>query len=184
MILTDSEVIAENCRSLRNLCFLPEKRFIHKKLGWNLRMTNLQAALGLAQFERLEEFIVRKRKMGKYYHSRLSQLLGLQLPLPETPYSQNVYWVYGLVLSKGTSLKAVDAMRWLSKKGIGCRPFFYPMHLQPVLRDLGLFSGESYPVAEHLAENGFYIPSGLALQEEQMERVSRQLLEFASENLS
>lgn len=184
MIVTDNEALAETCRSLRNLCFLPTKRFVHERLGWNLRMTNLQAALGLAQLERIDEFIVRKRQMGRHYHSLLNQLPGLQLPLPETSYAENIYWVYGLVLSKDCPLNAEGAIRWLAKKGIGCRPFFYPMHLQPVFQDLGFFSGESYPVAEHLAANGFYIPSGLALQETQIQRVADQVLQFAQEKLS
>jgi perosamine synthetase len=184
MIVTDNEIFAATCRSLRNLCFLPAKRFVHEELGWNLRMTNLQAALGLAQLERLEEFVLRKRAMGKKYDLLLNKLTGVQIPRAETLYAKNIYWVYGLVLGKNSPMNAEDAMRWLGHRGIGCRPFFYPMHLQPVLQRAGLFSGQTYPVAEHLAEKGFYIPSGLALQEEQMERVADQLLEFARENLA
>lgn len=183
MIVTDSAVLADACRSLRNLCFNSKKRFVHERLGWNLRMTNLQAAIGLAQLERLDEFVARKREMGMRYNSLLNNSDRFQRPLPQTSYADNIYWVYGLVLSKDSSSNAEDAMRWLANKQIGCRPFFYPMHLQPVLRDMGLFSGESYPVAEHLAEKGFYIPSGLALKEEQIERVAGCLLEFATENL-
>lgn len=184
MIVTDSEVLAETCRSLRNLCFLPKKRFVHERLGWNLRMTNLQAALGLAQLERLEEFISRKRRMGRLYQSLLKDLPKFQGPLAETSYAENIYWVYGLVLPKEAPVTADEAMHWLAKKGIGCRPFFYPMHLQPVLQKMGLFSQESYPVAEYLAEKGFYIPSGLALREEQMQRVAERVLELAQEKLA
>ena len=184
MIVTDSEVLAETCRSLRNLCFLPKKRFVHERLGWNLRMTNLQAALGLAQLERLEEFISRKRRMGRLYQSLLNDLPNFQGPLAETSYAENIYWVYGLVLPKEAPVTADEAMHWLAKKGIGCRPFFYPMHLQPVLQKMGLFSQESYPVAEYLAEKGFYIPSGLALREEQMQRVAERVLELAQEKLA
>ncbi|MEK0445166.1 MAG: hypothetical protein RLZZ399_487 [Verrucomicrobiota bacterium] len=183
MIVTDSEVLAETCRSLRNLCFLPKKRFVHERLGWNLRMTNLQAALGLAQLERLEDFISRKRRMGKLYRNLMEGLTGFQTPLPETEYAENIYWVYGLVLPKTSHWTADEIIHWLAKRGIGCRPFFYPMHLQPVFRSMGLFSGESYPVAEYLGEKGFYIPSGLALREEQMQRVADHILAFARENL-
>jgi len=184
MIVTDSEVLAESCRSLRNLCFLPQKRFVHERLGWNLRMTNLQAALGLAQLERLEEFISRKRSMGTLYQSLFTDLPKFQTPLAETPYAENIYWVYGLVLPKEAPLKADEAMHWLAQKGIGCRPFFYPMHLQPVFQKMGLFSEESYPVAEYLAEKGFYIPSGLALREEQMQRVTESVFDLAREKLT
>ena len=98
MILTDDDDLAENCRELRNLCFKPGKRFVHERLGWNLRMTNLQAALGLAQLERLDEFLERKRWMGQRYNALLNDLAGVQRPLPRTEYAENLYWVYGLVL--------------------------------------------------------------------------------------
>jgi len=184
MIATDCEVLAEKCRSLRNLCFLPKKRFVHERLGWNFRMTNLQAALGLAQLERIDEFAARKRSMGKRYQELLKDLPGFQTPLAETPYATNIFWVYGLVLPEESTWTADQAMAWLADKGIGCRPFFYPMHLQPVFQNMGLFRGQSFPVAEHLAEKGFYIPSGLALREEQMQRVADQLLAFATEHLA
>jgi len=184
MIATDCEALAEKCRSLRNLCFLPKKRFVHERLGWNFRMTNLQAALGLAQLERIDEFAARKRSMGKRYQELLKDLPGFQTPLAETPYATNIFWVYGLVLPEESTWTADQAMAWLADKGIGCRPFFYPMHLQPVFQNMGLFRGQSFPVAEHLAEKGFYIPSGLALREEQMQRVADQLLAFATEHLA
>jgi perosamine synthetase len=170
MIVTDDEALAETCRSLRNLCFQPRRRFVHDRLGWNLRMTNLQAALGLAQLERLDEFVARKRRMGSHYTELLQGTDGLELPLPQTEYAQNIYWVYGLVLAEHGKLDAEGAMQRLAQDGIGTRPFFYPMHLQPVLRSMGLFEGERYPVAERLYRRGFYIPSGLALTKEQMAR--------------
>ncbi len=82
MIVTDDDGLAERCRSLRNLCFQPRQRFVHEELGWNLRLTNLQAALGVAQLERLDEFVARKRWMGRRYTAILQDLAGVQLPLP------------------------------------------------------------------------------------------------------
>jgi perosamine synthetase len=168
MLLTDDPVLAEVSQGLRNLCFQPARRFVHERLGWNLRMTNLQAAIGVAQLERLEEFVIRKRRMGKRYTELLSGLPGVQLPLECTDAAENIYWVYGLVLDESKGIDAERAMKLLAAKGIGCRPFFCPMHQQPVLRAMGLFGGESYPVADHLYKQGFYIPSGMALSEEQM----------------
>ena len=168
MIVTDDPVLAEKCRGLRNLCFKPEQRFVHDDLGWNFRMTNLQAAVGLAQLERLEEFVARKRRMGGLYSRLLANVEGIQLPIPETDYAQNIYWVYGLVLDDEVGFDARDAMARLGDMGIGSRPFFWPMHEQPVLRKMGLFADESYPVAERIARRGFYIPSGIALTEEQI----------------
>ena len=168
MVLTDDLRLAERCRSLRNLCFIPEKRFVHEELGWNYRMTNMQAALGLAQLEQLDGFVQRKRKMGAFYTEQLRDVRGIQLPLPETEYAENIYWVYGIVLNDDVPFDAADAMTRLSARKIGSRPFFFPMHEQPVFRTMGLFRDERYPVAERLARRGFYIPSGMALTEEQM----------------
>ena len=170
MILTDDDELAANCRELRNLCFKPGKRFVHERLGWNLRITNLQAALGLAQLERLDEFIEKKRWIGRLYNELLSDLSGVQLPLPETDYAENIYWVYGIVLDELHS-DAESVMAKLAAEGIGTRPFFYPLHQQPILRECGLFAGENYPVAERMYKQGFYVPSGLALTAAQIERV-------------
>jgi perosamine synthetase len=172
MIVTDDDVLAETCRSLRNLCFQPERRFVHERLGWNLRLTNLQAAVALAQLERLEQAIARKRRMGARYDALLRGLPRVRLPLAATDYAKSVYWVYGILLDESHPLDAVTAMHRLAEAGVGTRPFFCPMHLQPVLRKRGLFASESYPVAEHLYRRGFYLPSGLALEEAQIERVS------------
>lgn len=175
MIVTDEDFLAAECRGLRNLCFQPEKRFVHNRLGWNFRMTNLQAAVGLAQLERLDEFVARKRHMGRRYTKLLSGIPGLELPLARTDYAENIYWVYGLVLKDEVPFDAAKAMRRLKDLGIGTRPFFWPMHLQPVFQESGLFSGESYPVSERLARRGFYVPSGLALTDSQMDHVAEAL---------
>lgn len=172
MIVTNSRDLAEKCRSLRNLCFQAEKRFVHEELGWNFRMGNLQAALGLAQLERLDAHITRKRAIGEQYNRMLKQLSGLQTPLVSTDYAENIYWVYGLVLDDFLPYDAATAMQRLVERKIGVRPFFFPMHEQPVFRKMGLFADETYPVAERLARRGFYIPSGLALTDEQIQRTA------------
>ena len=177
MILTNDTQLAERCRSLRNLCFQPQQRFVHEELGWNFRMTNLQAALGVAQLEQLDEFVTRKRRMGKRYTELLANIPGLQLPLPQNDYAQNIYWVYGIVLKDDVPFNAKEAMRYLKEHKIGTRPFFWSMHEQPVFRKMGLFEGVSCPVAERLARRGFYIPGGMALTDEQMDRVAHTLEE-------
>jgi len=177
MLVTDDQLLAERCCSLRNLCFQPQKRFQHEELGWNLRMSNMQAALGVAQLERLDEFVARKRHMGQRYTELLSDIPGLQLPVVSTDYADNIYWVYGLVLKDEVPFDAAEVMRRLSQLKIGTRPFFWAMHQQPVFQKMGLFAGESCPVAEKIARRGFYIPSGMALTDEQIERVANTLLE-------
>lgn len=172
MLLCDDPELAERCRSLRNLCFQAKKRFVHEELGWNYRMSNLQAALGVAQLERLDHFVARKRRMGARYSELLAGTPGIELPLAATGYADNIYWVYGLVLDEEAALDAAEAMRRLGSLGIGTRPFFWPMHEQPALQKLGLFAGERFPVAERMARRGFYLPSGVALSDAQLERVA------------
>jgi perosamine synthetase len=171
IIVTDDDNLAERCRSLRNLCFQAKQRFIHEELGWNLRMSNLQAALGVAQLERLDEFVARKRRMGQRYTELLANIPGLQLPIPRTDYADNIYWVYALVLKDEVPFDAPEMMKRLADDKIGTRPFFWPMHEQPVFHKMGLLKEESHPVSEKIARRGFYVPSGMALTDEQMERV-------------
>jgi perosamine synthetase len=178
MVVTDDPHLAARCQSLRNLCFQPHQRFIHAELGWNLRMSNLHAALGVAQLERLDEFVSRKRAMGKRYTELLADLPGIQLPLAQTDYAQNIYWVYGIVLNDEVPFDATVAIQKLAAERIGTRPFFWCMHEQPVFQKMGLFEGVSCPVAERLARRGFYLPSGLALTEAQIDRVAMALKEI------
>jgi perosamine synthetase len=181
MVLTDDDALAERCRSLRNLCFQPEKRFVHEELGYNFRMSNLQAALGVAQLERLPEFIARKRRMGQRYSEKLSQVDGLTLMPDKVGYADNIYWVYGMVLQDEVPFDAAESMLRLRQVGIGTRPFFWPLHEQPVFRSRGLFTGERYPVAERLARRGFYIPSGMALTDGQMDEVTSSVQQIMQE---
>jgi len=167
MIATDDDAIADRCRQLRNLCFQPAKRFVHEELGWNFRMTNLQAAVGLAQLEQIDEFAAKKRRIGKRYTDLLGGIKKITLPAERTPYAENIYWVYGILLNDSAGFDAADAMARLREKGIGTRPFFWPMHQQPVFQKMGLFKGQVYPAAERIAKHGFYIPSGPALTDEQ-----------------
>ena len=171
MIVTDDEKLAERCRMLRNLCFQKDVRYVHDEISDNYRFTNLQAAVGLAQLERLEEFVTKKREMGKYYTNELRDIEGLLLPIEKTEYADNIYWVYGIVLNKGMKADNKCIQKLLAEEGIGSRTFFWCMHEQPVYQKQGLFIKESYPNAEYLARKGFYIPSGLALTREQMETV-------------
>lgn len=171
MIVTNDDQLAERLRSLRNLCFKPERRFVHDELGWNFRMTNLQAALGVAQLERLDEFVKIKRKMGSIYTSELRSISGIQLPVEETTYAKNIYWVFGIVLDDSRKIEADQVMSTLAKEGIGTRPFFWPLHEQPVLKKFGFENQPEFPVASRIARKGFYVPSGLALTERQQAKV-------------
>ena len=171
MVVTDDADLAERCRLLRNLCFRKDVRYVHDEISDNYRFTNLQAAVGLAQLERLDEFVTRKREMGKYYTEALREVEGLILPVQKMDYADNIYWVYGLVLNKDIPADNKIIQRLLAEEGIGSRTFFWCIHEQPVYQKKGMFQEESYPNAEYLARKGFYIPSGLALTRQQMQYV-------------
>lgn len=174
MIMCNDDALAERCRKLRNLAFETNgRRFIHYELGWNYRMTNMQAAIGLAQLEKLDIHIAKKRKIGKLYDEGLKDLKGFQLPLPQTNYAENIYWVYAMVAE--TEDLANKTVQKLNEGKIGTRPFFWCMHEQPVFQKMGLFKNEHYPVAEKIARNGFYIPSGLGLSEQEIQVVIEEL---------
>lgn len=171
MVVTDDAELAEACRLLRNLAHSPKRRFVHEELGFNYRLTNLQAALGLAQLERLDQSVAKKRRMGELYNSHFREIGGLEVPPSKTDYADNIYWVYGMVLSDQLHFDAERMMAKLYQLKVGARPFFWGMHEQPVLRKMGLFKDDHHRVTERIARRGFYVPSGLAITEEQQLRV-------------
>lgn len=182
MIVTDDENLANRCRSYRNLCFKKEQRYVHDELGWNYRMTNLQAALGVAQLEQIDRHIEKKRSIGNLYNQYLKQVSDLiQLPLASTDYAENIYWVYGLV-AKSTAQRDQIINR-LREQKIGTRTFFWCMHEQPVFKKMGLFQNETYPVAEKLARTGFYVPAGLGIKEEEIKIVSEEIIKALNESI-
>jgi len=174
MVVTNNETIAEKSRSLRNLCFKPEERFVHEELGWNYRMTNLQAAMGLGQLVDLKERIKKKRWIGETYNRLISNNLGIKRPITNVGYAENIYWVYTIVLNEDM-VCALEIMNLLKKEGIGSRPFFYPIHKQPVFLKRGLFKNIDLPNSERLYKRGFYLPSGLTLEYKQIKRISETL---------
>ena len=178
MILTSDSILAERCKKLRNLCFEKGRRFVHNEIGWNYRMTNMQAALGVAQLEQIDTTIDRKREIGHLYNQLLKNNADLQLPLAQAEYAENIYWVYGLVAKSEEECARIQ--RQLGELKIGTRPFFWCMHEQPVFNKMGFFKSESYPVAEKIARNGFYIPSGLGITNEQIEEVAESLIKIVA----
>jgi perosamine synthetase len=170
MVVTDDQRLADRVRSARNLCFQRDRRFWHTELGHNFRMTNVQAAIGLAQVDRIETHVARKRRMAAMYSERLGSIPGLTLPV-ERPGFKNVYWMYAIVLHENVPFDASELAARLKAIGVDTRPFFVGMHEQPVLRERGLFAGERYPTTERLSRRGLYLPSGLTLDEGQIDIV-------------
>ena len=170
MVLTSDRQMAERAASYRNLCFRPERRFYHTELGYNFRMTNLQAALGVAQMERIDEFVAIKRRLGARYRDQLATIPGIRFQV-EKPWAKCVYWMYCVEIDQSLGFTADQAREALAAKGIGTRPFFLGLHEQPAAHDRGLFVGESHPVSERIARQGFYLPSGLTLTDAQLDEV-------------
>jgi perosamine synthetase len=166
MVVTRSHAQAARLRSLRNLAFRPERRFHHTELGHNFRLTNLQAAIGVAQIERIGRALDHKRWMAAAYTRALSRHAGLQLPVEE-PWATSVFWMYGIVLDDAIPIDAAGFAALLREQGVMTRPFFLGMHEQPALA--GRFRGvDRFPVTERLARRGLYLPSGLTLTEAQL----------------
>ena len=176
MVVTNSSEIADRVRSQRNLGFMKNERFVHEEMAWNFRMTSMQAALGISQLSRLSEAVEAKRQIGAWYRERLKDIPDLHLAPQEANGGLNTYWVFGMVLGDSYG-DAPSVRKDLAERGIGTRPFFCPMHLQPVFQNLGLFRGEQHPVAERLWNKGLYLPSSLNLSEEVVDRVCRNVRE-------
>ena len=174
MVLTDDKNLDDRAKSLRNLCFTND-RFVHEEIGFNYRLTNMQAALGVAQLEQIEDIIIKKRWIGNIYNELLKDLDMINLPLSKTNYCENIYWVYAITLKDNCDKTAKQVMNELNELEIGTRPFFFPMHKQPIFNKKGLFLNEMLPNSEKLYQKGFYIPSGLALTEDQLKEVSSAL---------
>ena len=171
MVVTDDDALAERIRSYRNMAFRADRRFLHTEVGYNHRLTNVQAAIGLGQVETIADRVRRKREIGSRYTELLTGCEGLELPVEE-PWAENVYWMYGVVVDESRGLDAVSFAARLRERGVDTRPFFLGMHEQPVLQARGLFAGESYPVTERIARQGLYLPSGLTLTDDQIATVA------------
>lgn len=172
MVLADDDLLLSRAGKLKNLFFDSERRYIHEEIASNFRMTNIQAAIGCAQLEKLDEHMKIKRAIGQKYNELLGVSKYFKLPVDKTAYADNMYWIYGMVIRDDVEADADLAMAKLKEMGVGTRHFFYPLHLQPAYTKLGLFEGESYPVAENLAKKGFYVPAGLGITDNQIERVA------------
>lgn len=171
MILTNNKRYFERAKFLRNLGFTKKKRFYHTEFAKNYRMTNMQAAIGVAQLKNIEKLIKIKRENAHKYEELLKDIKGLKIPI-EKEWAKNVYWMYGIVLSESTGFSAERFTKKLEDAGIQTRPFFYPLHIQPVWKKMGIKMKKSAcPVAEKISKQGLYLPSGLGLKKEEIKRV-------------
>lgn len=180
MLTTNSDKIAAHARLLKDMAHSPKQRFLHEEIGFNYRMTNMQAALGVAQLEEVEKYVKKKRWMAGIYTEKLSKVKGLTLPV-EKAWAKNVYWMYGVLVEDEFGVGREKLREMLYQRGVDTRTFFVPMHRQPALKKLGLFKGERYPVSDEIARRGLYIPSGLAITEEQVLTVCKTIADVKKE---
>jgi perosamine synthetase len=169
MLITDNSELAARARSLRDLAHEPGRRFHHKELGFNFRLSGVQAAIGVAQLERADEVLARKHAIADFYQQRLGGRSDVQLSGQEA-WAQRAFWMYGIVARTGPPNDVVTER--LARLDVESRPFFLGLHEQPALAGLFRLGAGPLPVTERLSRYGFYLPSGPVLTEEQLETVT------------
>ena len=170
MISTNNVKLNDKCRSLRNLCFGTKERFNHDDIGWNYRITNIQASLGISQLKRLNLIVKKKMQIGNYYYKRLIDNKNIFMTPPKISYSKNIYWIVGIVI-KNKKILASKIIKKLNTFGIGARPFFWPMHEQKIFKKMKIFKKQNHLNSSYLARYGFYIPSYLELKKKDMDYI-------------
>ena len=177
MILTNDKKLYSKCKSLRNLCFgVGANRFNHDDIGWNYRMTNLQAAIGCGQLKNIDKIIKRKREIGMRYISILRKCDKIYIQPHKLNYSRNIFWIFGILLNKKSNISRDQLVTKLYKHNIQTRNFFYPMHKQKIFKKMQLFpKNTKFSNAEYLSKNGFYLPSGLGISNREIDFVGNTL---------
>lgn len=169
MVVTDDAALADRARRLKDLAHSEKKRFWHDEVGFNYRMTNLQAALGLGELRHIDEYLTKKDAMAAAYGKRLAGIPGLRLPITK-PGVRNVYWMYSVLLEDAFPMSRSAFRAALKERGIDTREFFPSSAAQPALKPY-VSGKDRFPISERIAERGLYLPSGLAITPEQIERV-------------
>jgi perosamine synthetase len=165
MIVTDDEELAGRLHTLRNYGFTQERHFWHKVMGFSYRMTNLQAAIGLGQFEKIDELVQGRIDNARLYSRLLADIPGITTP-HESKDVKAVYWMYGVLVEDEFGLTKDELRQKLADRGIETRSFFIPIHLQPIYSYL---LSDEFPVSEELGRKGFYLPSASNLRPDQIE---------------
>ena len=175
MVVTNRKRLARELASLRDLRFGRKSKFVHDGVGFNYRMTAMQAALGLAQLARIRQHLRKARWIARQYAEKLRLVKGLQLHA-EPAWGKSSFWMYSVVLDGKASRRDRDGLaKRLAAHGIETRPFFTPVHVQPAYR--GTIRRKSYPASSYLSARGLNLPSGLALKESEIRTVCRALRE-------
>ena len=170
MITTNNKILFEKSKSLRNLCFGKKDRFNHEDIGWNYRMTNLQASLGVSQLKRIKSIVHKRHLVGKEYFQRLKYNKNIYIPETSRNYAKNIYWVIAFVITnKNLNIDAKKMMKKLITYGIQTRPFFWPMHKQKIFKEkYKINTSGNYKNSEYISKYGLYLPSSLDIKSNQI----------------
>lgn len=176
MVITRDAELKDRMEVLRSHGMRKERRYWHEVVGFNYRMTNLQAAIGLAQMEQIEAFCEKRKQIASVYSKELSNVPGIVLP-PEMPWANNIYWLYSILIDQQVSpISRNELMMELQKEGIETRPFFYPLHIQPPFRG----GSKTFPVTEYLSARGLSLPSSNCISHDDIKRVCRNIEKIIS----
>ena len=173
LLTTNDEALAARLRMLRDHAMPPEKRYWHDEIGFNYRMTNLQAAVGVAQMARIDEFIARKRRIAELYAEGLADLPGITLPVEKPGYT-NVFWMYSVLIDAPYPLTRDEVIPALRQRGIDSRPFFHPLDTLPPY-----LSETPRPQALALSRMGLNLPSSPRLSDGQVDRICQAFRDLA-----
>lgn len=177
MVVTNNKEIAEKARSLGSLAYGKENRFMHEGIGFNYRMTNLQAALGCAQMKSIDKAIEKKRQIANWYKEELKDMPEIQLPV-EKEYAKNVYWMFHIVLKGAWGNRRNELMEYLKKEGIETRESFVPYNMQKILIEKGMTKEGGCPIANAIGRSGLYLPSGPNLEYDEVRYVASSLKKY------
>ena len=173
MVVTNEPALAERAAFLRDHAMDPRRRYYHPEIGFNYRMTNIQAAIGCAQLEQVDAILARRKSIAAAYEVGLAGIPGLTRP-PAEPWAENVYWMYSVLVEPAFGMDREAVRAGLRERGIDSRPFFVPLHDLPPYR-----VGTPFPVATTLSAKGINLPSGTGLLQEEIARVCDALRELA-----
>jgi len=180
MCLTNNKILADKMRILKDQGASPEKKYWHSVIGFNYRMTNIQAAIGLAQLKRLNKIIIKRRQMARWYREKLKELAKQKLISlhPEMPWAKCSYWMHCVLIENKFGITRDKLMKKLAKERIGTRPFFYLINTLPPYKNK-----EKFPVAEKVSQNGINLPSSVNLSKKDINSIVEIIKNFKKEYL-
>jgi len=175
MIVFEDQAVYERAKRLRDHGMSPERRYWHAEVGYNYRLTNLQAAVGVAQMEQIEHFLSRKKAIAARYASHLSGLTGIRLPTTAL-WAENVYWLYTIRVAPTLGISRNELLTKMLESGVETRPLFFPLHRMPPYEKFT--RGQTYPVSDALSDSGLSLPSAVTLTDAEVDRVAQALVKI------